>query len=44
MATKTQAKVEDLYRVPDNRQAEIVEWRNVLMSPTGYMPGLWRII
>ena len=39
MATKTQATVEDLYRIPDNGKAEIVNGEVVLMSPTGDMPG-----
>ncbi len=39
MTTKTHATVEDLYRVPDNRKAEIVKGELVLMNPTGDMPG-----
>jgi Uma2 family endonuclease len=39
MSTKTQATVEDLYRLPDNGKAEIVNGEIVLMSPTGDMPG-----
>jgi len=39
MVTKTQATIEDLYRVPDNGKAEIVNGEIVLMSPTGDMPG-----
>lgn len=39
MSTKTQATVEDLYRIPDNGKAEIVNGEIVLMSPTGDMPG-----
>lgn len=39
MATKTQATIEDLYRIPDNGKAEIVNGEIVLMSPTGDMPG-----
>lgn len=39
MTTRTQATVEDLYRVPDNGKAEIVNGEIVLMSPTGDMPG-----
>src|SRR3989441_10778711 len=31
--------IEDLYRVPDNGKAEIVEGELVLMSPTGFLPG-----
>jgi Uma2 family endonuclease len=39
MSTKTEATVEDLYRLPDGRKAEIVNGEVVLMSPTGDMPG-----
>ena len=39
MSTKTQATVEDLYRIPDNGKAEVVNGEIVLMSPTGDMPG-----
>jgi Uma2 family endonuclease len=39
MATKTQATIEDLYRLPDNGKAEIVNGEIILMSPTGDMPG-----
>ena len=39
MTTKTQATVEDLYRIPDNGKAEVVNGEIVLMSPTGDMPG-----
>jgi Uma2 family endonuclease len=39
MTTKTQASVEDLYRLPDKGKAEIVNGEIVLMSPTGDMPG-----
>jgi Uma2 family endonuclease len=42
MATTTQAQratIEDLYRLPDNAKAEIVEGEIVLMSPTGVEPG-----
>jgi Uma2 family endonuclease len=39
MTTKTQATLEDLYRLPGNRKAEIVNGEIVLMSPTGDMPG-----
>jgi Uma2 family endonuclease len=37
MTTKTQATIEDLYRVTD--KAEIVDGEIVRMSPTGDMPG-----
>lgn len=39
MTTKTQATIEDLYKVPDRGKAEIVDGKIVLMSPTGDMPG-----
>lgn len=39
MTTKAQATIEDLYRVPDNRKAEIVNGEVVLMSPTGAAPN-----
>ncbi len=39
MTTKVQATVEDLYRIPDNGKAEIVDGDIILMSPTGDMPG-----
>ena len=39
MATKPGATVEDLYKVPDNRKAEIVDGELILMSPTGDMPS-----
>jgi Uma2 family endonuclease len=39
MPTKHEATVDDLYRVPDNGKAEIVNGELVLMSPTGGVPG-----
>lgn len=39
MGTKTEATVDDLYRVPENGKAEIVNGELVLMSPTGGVPG-----
>jgi Uma2 family endonuclease len=39
MSTKTQATVEDLYRIRDRGKAEIVNGEVVLMSPTGDMPA-----
>jgi len=39
MSTKTEATVDDLYRVPENSKAEIVNGELVLMSPTGGVPG-----
>lgn len=39
MTTRTEATVEDLYHVPDNGKAEIVNGELVVMSPTGDLPG-----
>src|SRR6266478_4078185 len=39
MSTKTEATIDDLYRVPENGKAEIVNGELVLMSPTGGIPG-----
>src|ERR1043165_5222190 len=39
MSTKANATIEDLYRVPDNQKAEIVNGEVVLMSPTGAAPN-----
>lgn len=39
MSDKVAATVEDLYRVPDNAKAEIVDGELALMSPTGAEPG-----
>ncbi len=39
MTTKTQATIEDLYRVPENGKAEIVNGELILMPPTGDMPS-----
>lgn len=39
MVTKTQARIEDLYHVPENSKAEIVKGELVLMPPTGGDPG-----
>lgn len=39
MSTKVQATIEDLYALPHNVKAEIVNGEIVLMSPTGEMPG-----
>ena len=38
MSVSTQATIEDLYRVPENGKAEIVNGELVLMSPTGFWP------
>jgi Uma2 family endonuclease len=39
MSTKTQATIEDLYRLPDNGKAEIVNGEIIRMSPTGDLPA-----
>ena len=39
MTTKAQSTIEDLYRLPDNGKAEIVNGEIVLMPPTGDMPS-----
>src|SRR4030095_11481120 len=39
MSTKTEATVDDLYRVPECGKAELVNGELVLMSPTGGVPG-----
>ncbi|HKP54907.1 MAG TPA: Uma2 family endonuclease [Chloroflexia bacterium] len=41
MSTKArhQATIEDLYAVPDNGKAELINGEVVLMSPTGGIPG-----
>jgi Uma2 family endonuclease len=39
MTTKARATIEDLYTLPDNGKAEIVDGEIVLMSPTGDMPN-----
>jgi Uma2 family endonuclease len=39
MSTKLEATVEDLYHVPEDGKAEIVDGELVLMSPTGDVPG-----
>lgn len=39
MATKTQATLEDLYRVPENGKAEIVNGEMIFMPPTGDLPS-----
>jgi Uma2 family endonuclease len=39
MNIKPKATVDDLYRVPENGKAEIVNGELVLMSPTGGVPG-----
>ena len=39
MNPKTIATIEDLYRVPENGKAEIVNGELVLMAATGFLPG-----
>src|SRR4051794_18544996 len=39
MRTKTEATIEDLYRVRNHGKAEIVNEKVVLVSPTGGVPG-----
>jgi len=39
MNTKAQATIEDLYRVPEDGKAELVNGELVLMAATGFMPG-----
>jgi len=39
MATKPKATIEDLYRVPGDTKAELVDGKLVLMAPTGFLPS-----
>ncbi|MEH1770018.1 MAG: Uma2 family endonuclease [Nostoc sp.] len=39
MSIKIEVTIEDLYHLPDNCKAEIVNGKLVLMSPTGFLPG-----
>lgn len=39
MIAKTEATIDDLYCVPENGKAEIVNGELILMSPTGARPG-----
>ena len=39
MSTKTEAVIQDLYRVPEGQKAEIVNGEVILMSPTGKRPN-----
>lgn len=39
MSTRVRATIEDLYKVPDNFKAEIVDGEVRLMSPTGDLPN-----
>ena len=39
MTTNSQVSIEDLYAIPDNGKAEIVNGEIVQMAPTGYLPN-----
>jgi len=39
MTSKTEATIEDLYRVPENGKAEIINGELVLTAPTGFWPS-----
>jgi len=39
MATQAEARIADLYRVPEHGKAELVHGDLILMSPTGGIPG-----
>ena len=39
MSIRTEATIDDLYRVPENGKAELVDGELVLISPTGGVPG-----
>jgi Uma2 family endonuclease len=39
MGRQTRATIDDLYRVPENAKAELVDGELVLMAPTGDAPG-----
>ena len=39
MTARTEATIDDLYRVPDHGKAELVNGELVLMSPAGGVPG-----
>jgi Uma2 family endonuclease len=39
MSPRTRATIDDLYRVPENGKAELVDGEIVLMPPTGGIPG-----
>ena len=42
MARNPEVTVEDLYHVPENGKAEIVNGELVLMTPAGGLPQPWR--
>lgn len=39
MSLKTTATIEDLYRVPENGKAELINGELVIMAATGFLPG-----
>jgi Uma2 family endonuclease len=39
MSTKPKATIDDLYHIPDNGKAEIVNGELVVMEPTGFLPS-----
>ena len=39
MNIKTRATVDDLYRIPENGKAELVDGELLIMSPAGFLPG-----
>src|SRR5215211_4698058 len=39
MSPRTKATIDDLYRVPENGKAELVDGELVPMAPTGGIPG-----
>src|SRR5918997_6616572 len=39
MSPRTRATIDDLYRVPENGKAELVNGEKVRMAPTGGIPG-----
>jgi len=39
MTTRTQATLEDLYRIPEGGKAELVNGEIVRMAPTGFLPS-----
>jgi Uma2 family endonuclease len=39
MSPRARAKIDDLYRIPENGKAELVNGEIVLMAPTGGIPG-----
>ena len=41
MTTKSPATLDDLYTVPENGKAEIINGELVVMAPTGFLPGRW---